>query len=454
MRINDVKKRIKLLFVFCLFFLISLFSSNGGLEGDQRGLTMSNRIDNWGFIVPFVYGEWPNLLGNWRFTLTLIQILLLWFGMYLIFRNCSFSRLNFILFFIIFVVSSFYAANLYRDATLFTLSVLGFGVFLGTKNRIKFMNNILLVIGLVIISIASMFKPFYSLLLVLVLIQVMQVSGYKLFSKKILLNSALLFTLIILFTFPIDKFLSNMVGMQKFYPQQQPIIMDLAAQYCWGTNVDQVSQSKKLLTPLLKNDYPPQTICASFRPDSWDTLHNNFNPWVYSGPIVRITGDSESKITDLTMGWIKTITSNPIDWIQVRLYFLGPTLFASNSFTSNIVTNYDQNALLHFLGLLWNMLLAPVLVIDKLRLTSLGFSLFLYMLIISLQIYRGNESYAQVLKFSRKMTVPFVTFVATLTVGTLISVANNGRYFMPYILLTHVFTLRSFILNKNRLVKN
>jgi len=449
MNFDVIKKRNKLLIAFCLIFLVSLYSGNGGLEGDQRDFDMSDRIDNWGFIVPFIYGEWPNFFGHWRFTFTLLQILVLWFGFYLIFRNCFFTKLHSIIFFIIFIVSSFYAANLYRDATLFSLSVLGFGIFLRTKKQKNFFNYFLLITSFILISIASMFKPFYSLILVLVLMQVIQINKLKLLIKKPILNLASLFILILLFSFPIDNYLSNAVGLQKVYPQQQPIIMDLAAQYCWGTNANQTEQSKNLLTPLLRNEYPPQTICASLRPDSWDNLHNNFNPWVYSSPIIRITGEAESKINNLAMGWIKTIASSPVDWIQVRLYFLGPTLFASNSFTSNLVKVYDENTFLHFLGFTWNMLLAPVLLMDKLRLTSLFFAILLYISIIGLQAYRGSKSRIEVINNSQKIVFAITTSIATLIIGTLISVANNGRYFLPYILLTHIFTLRSFVTRDN-----
>jgi hypothetical protein len=283
-----------------------------------------------------------------------------------------------------------------------------------------------------------------------VLMQVIQINKLKLLIKKPILNLASLLILILLFSFPIDNYLSNAVGLQKVYVRQAPIIMDLAAQYCWGTNANQIEKSKNLLSPLLRNEYPPQTICASLRPNSWDNLHNkDFNPWVYSSPIIRITGDSESKITNLTAGWIKTIASDPVDWIQVRLYFLGPTLFASNSFTSNLVTAYDENVFLHFLGFIWNVLLAPVLLIDKLRLTSLFFAILLYISIIGLQLYRGNKSRIEVINTSQKIVFAITTSIATLIIGTLISVANNGRYFLPYILLTHIFTLRSFVTRDN-----
>ncbi len=447
-----IKKSNRLFIAFCLIFLVSLYSGNGGLEGDQRDLDMSDRIDNWGFIVPFVYGEWPNFFGHWRFTLTLLQISVLWFGLYLIFQNCFFTKLYSIIFFAIFIISSFYAANLYRDATLFSLSVLGFGIFLNIKNQKNFLNYFLLITSFILISIASMFKPFYSLVLVLVLLQVIQIKKLNILFKKPILNLAFLFTLIVLFSFPVDNYLSNAAGLQKVYPQQQPIIMDLAAQYCWGTNANQTEQSKNLLSPLLRNEYPPQTICASFRPDSWDNLHTDFNSWVYSSPIIRITGNSESKITNLTTGWIKTIASSPVDWIQVRLYFLGPTLFASNSFTSNLVTVYDENTFLHFLGFAWNILLAPVLMLDKLRLTSLFFAILLCISIMGLKKYRGNKSRIEVIKTSQKIVCATTTCVATIIIGTLISVANNGRYFLPYILLTYIFMLRSFVSSDESLV--
>jgi hypothetical protein len=294
-----------------------------------------------------------------------------------------------------------------------------------------------------------MFKPFYSLILGLVFLNASSVTS--LVTLKSIIKRISIFILIILFSFGLNNIFSEAYNLKKVYPEQQPIIMDLSAQYCWGTNSLQIKNAGNTLSKLVKENYPLRSMCSSLRPDSWDNLHNYPETWEYSSPIIRITGNNDEMISSLILSWLKLILTHPVDWLQVRLYFLGPTLFASNSFTSNFVVQNIDNASISFFSKIWNFSLLPILILDKMRISSLGCSLlFILWLYIRNTNYKTEKSKSY---FESKQTLNFslITIISTVILGTLVSVANNGRYFLPYILLTYIILIRSNCMNSKNL---
>lgn len=446
MKLTNLRLLNRGIVLFCLGFLILLPFGNGGLEGDQRNLLSLEKSDNWNFIVPFVYGQWPDFLGSWKISLTVFQLLLFWLGIYLIFKNFQFDRLSAYIFFILFYISTFFTANLFRDASLFALSVLGIGFVFEASRRKSLGKYLYFSMGIVCLLLASMFKPFYSLILSLVLLNAISV----IFSIKPrdIFKLVPVPVLILIFSFTINNILSESFNLRSVYPEQQPIIMDLSAQYCWGTNPEQIAMAGNALKGLVKDKYPLRSLCSSLRPDSWDNLHNYPEKWQYSSPINRITNEgdkdeSDKLVSKLINRWISLIITHPVDWLQVRLYFLGPTLFASNSFTANIVSqtsDVDQHS---YLSKTWNLLLVPALALDKLRVTSIGFGLII--LVFFYNNYRNKtiKNVGDKFKTQYTLLISLITLIMTLIFGTLVSVASNGRYFLPYILLTFFIVIRS-----------
>jgi hypothetical protein len=300
--------------------------------------------------------------------------------------------------------------------------------------------------GIVCLLLASMFKPFYSLILNLVLLNAISV----VFPIKLrdVIKLVPVSVLILIFSFTINNILSESFNLRNVYPEQQPIIMDLSAQYCWGTNPEQIAVAGNALMGLVKDEYPLRSLCSSLRPDSWDNLHNYPEEWQYSSPIKRITNEgnkdeSDKLISELVNRWVSLIVTHPVDWLQVRLYFLGPTLFASNSFTANIVNQTTDVNQHNYLSKAWNLFLTPALVLDKMRVTSIGFGFIILVFLFTSYRNKTIKSEDDNFKIKYTLLISLITLIMTLTFGTLVSVATNGRYFLPYILLTFFIVIRS-----------
>jgi hypothetical protein len=118
----------------------------------------------------------------------------------------------------------------------------------------------------------------------------------------------------------LNKKLSELSGLEKSYPQQAVIQMDLASNFCWGRSVNIRLDASVGLQMILKPEFPIESICASLDPHRWDTLYSsNVVSWQYSAPISLLRGDeSQELMSALEKQWLRMIIHNPIDWIQVR----------------------------------------------------------------------------------------------------------------------------------------
>jgi hypothetical protein len=422
-------------------FLFTTFPGKGGLEGDQRTVALlSERNDNWGFLVPFLYGEWPDLLGHWRFSLVLLQLCILWLGLHLLIpRHSDNGRSSRFLLFLIIYVSSVFASQLWRDSTLFVFTVFGLGVANFALNDSLRIRKMLLFVSLFCLLIAAMFKPLFGIIIgfFFVWLLVQRIGRTKFVS----ISSILIVVFLGLAPFFLDKALGNFVGLKKTYPEQQPIIFDLASNYCWGSSDQLVSDAADGLKLVLKDGFPIESTCASLRPNSWDNLHTNPMKWEFSSPLFRITGENESKVRNLQKKWISMIVHNPVDWIQTRAIYIGPTLLMSNSFTEQAALSSKPRMfeLVNYYG--WKFISLPASILDKTRLTSLGFScVFLLFLVLRNFRVRNIDS-----GYFKSIDLLMATFSILLTISITISffTANNGRYVLPFVLLTYIFLFRS-----------
>ena len=135
------------------------------------------------------------------------------------------------------------------------------------------------------------------------------------------------------------------------------------------------------------------------------------------------------------------IIRNPIDWAQTRVFYLGPTLIMSNSFTEQPSLSHDESLAEYINYYSWKLISYPALILDKSRVTSLGFSLILLILILIWTLKNQNKEALSI----RLLDIYFAISLNFLTIFiTLISyTANNGRYVMPFILLNYLFLIRS-----------
>jgi len=445
---NESRRIFSLILAFILF-AITMFPGFTALEGDQGYRDNPNvlRSDNWGFMTTFLYGEWPQFFGNWRYSLIITQLVTLLIGLSLLVPIHKLdSRLSIWLGALLYFVSANFSVQLWRDATSFSLSVLAFGLIRSGLSKKTKTSSGLIFLGLCIMGIASMFKPAVTLLLLPILAWLIWQENLRLprswFFK--FFTMAIAGTLLI-FAYVLDSSLARKASLERVFPEQQPILLDLAMNYCWGRSESIRVDSGNAISRTLKVDYPLESVCAATNPFRWDDLHNDPKDWQYSSPITRIT-NSKSSRDELLRSWTKIVTSHPVDWAQVRLLLIGPVLFMGNSFVLN-PPDVDNPSLMHSLREgSWTFNSLFISIIDKIRLTSLFLCIFLCFSILLFSLKKQRPVFVSNLG---DIYFALLVNILTLAVSVVSFVAPNGRYILGYVLLVYMMLLKSNLVYKS-----
>jgi len=431
---------------FVISLAVAVFPGKSALEGDQRNIPdITDKSDNWGFFTAFFYGEWPNFLGEWRFTLIVFQLAISVSGFLMLTKDFRPKGSRQVVFYVLlFFVSSMFSIQLSRDASLYAFSLIGFGLINISYNYRSKTKVALIFCGWLFLFLASMFKPILSLALLPLLTWLLwQIRNTSI--KKTL--KVFLIPLFLLATLPsvLDQSLIRVSKMQSVYPEQQPVILDLAMNYCWGQSDSIRTASKLALEAVVRPSYPVESICAATNPFRWDDLHSDPKDWIFSNPISRLTGESASpKVRKLILDWVSIVIANPADWLQVRLLVVGPVLLMSNSFANTEFEKANLSIFDRFSNSMWTPLYFFVGLIDKLRITSLFFLLaFQFFLLINY----SNMRFDQKSKMKGTLAFSFLASTISFSLATLTFLAPNGRYILPYITLNYILLYRA--LSKN-----
>ena len=412
-------------------FLFATFPGKGGFEGGQREIQyLSERSDNWGFITPFFYGEWPNFFGQWRFSLVVCQLLSYWLGFYLFFRNRWPDRFLHRIFLSVFLVfSSTFVSQLWRDATLFAFVFLGLGILTTARTFSNwFLKFFLYSISILFIFFGACFKPIYSPLIFIFILYsyISLLVNYKLKITVILL---LIGFSILPYTF--DKHLSNHFGLTKTYPEQQPMIYDLASVYCWGNSAKSNQYAEKGLRIIVRENVPIPAVCASLVLTSWDNLHMPMRDWIYNAPLKRLSEEQTSQFSSLRTAWFKMITNNPREYFLVKMPFATQVLTMANAFVFPQSKLNSIPKIIHSLNsILWYFFYFFSNSLDKLRIFTLGCAIFIGV-IIFIRKLKYNEITSSNF-FHQSYLLGYL--VCTLLLVTFAYVAGNGRYVLPFVL--------------------
>ena len=414
--------------LFGLFFVIAvaIYPGSGG-EGGQREINQfSEKIDWWNFAPAALYGKWPSIGSNWTYTLSLFQFLLFIFSTFLIYRELLDKKLR--IFFIIFTyLGAFFVIQLWRDSTLFVCAFLGFAFLFRLKKGNIWFN---LAISLILIIIAGLFKPVFAPILFFMLFFFLQDLVKKNSSKIALILACVVLSFS---SFLIDRIASNYFNLVKSYPEQQVMIYDTAKIYCWGYSTDSVLEAKSILKPLLIHEGNYESICSSLTPLGWDSLRvQTFE--VKDSPSIKVIEDIV-EMNKLKKAWIKLIIHSPMEWLMVKVSDSAQVLTMANAYAiDGLYAGEARNSLFISSDLLLKFLHFPVVIFDKLRFFSAGFTILVgFFLFVRLKESLHRDKL-------QKPAIYFLLINLTVVImATIAFIANNGRYVLPYILLSYLY---------------
>jgi hypothetical protein len=408
---------------------------------------MELRSDWWGPIPPLIYGEWPGSVQIWEVTLIIVQMTLFFVGFRYITsdKHSPQSLPIFLLNQTLLIVGLLFCLQLWRDATLLSLVTFGFGLIklASEKNTFKI---IIFFFGVIAVILGALCKIIFApLIAFLFILNLRFFNPFPKFNK--LLKTTLFLSLSIIPIF-LNFFLVNTLNLKNTFPEQQPMIFDLASLYCWGTSIESNQDAIRILKLTKKNGYPDEAICSSLEPMGWDTLRTDRPLWKYSSPIMPL--DNELEVKELSIGWIQTIVNHPTEYLQVKIIQSTQVLTMANFLGPRTDRAFLQFQIQSVLKKFVQVYTFLPRVLDRLRFFSLGFFISVLIAIIWRETLRTSLRKWDPMSREFSLTLILLLAVFQLIVTTFGFVSANGRYSFPFVLIGIIFLVREFSYIKSK----
>jgi predicted membrane protein len=416
--------------------LYAIFPGSGG-EGSQRDFrVLDAKTDWWNFITAAIYGFWPDSGLPWIYSLTLSQLGIYSMGIFLLYQKFK-AGIYRKLFMISATCGAVFLFQLWRDGSAFAFQTLSLGLISSLTPGEKKTNQIKVIFGVLFGITGCLFKPIFAPIFALIILFMVWDS---LSGKKFKLAITFLVLISSILPFAVDKSLSKSFGLVESFPEQQILIYDLSRLYCWGYSPKVTSEAGKALEPLLSKPGELETVCASLSPTGWDGLRVKI-PEVSGSPAIRVVEQGNSdELKVLLNGWLRSVSSNPVEWLMVKLSDLSQVLFMASAYQmQGLFISGSESPFQDFADLVLRVFLVPFVILDKLRVFTLAFSIALGLVLL----FRNGSNTGGTRTKERVLFQFLLVLSSTAILGSLVFIANNGRYVLPYIFLSYFMALSS-----------
>jgi hypothetical protein len=354
----------------------------------------SHPTDFWGGASSMFYGHFPNIYPGWESLLLVFQWGVTSVGLILLTKKMQPAWKVQAVWFLISLLVVELGTLLTRDGLMLALLVFGFGLVNASDGSSPRRRNTFLKTSLVVFLIAAWFRPWVSpAIAVLYIYSSKFASSIPTWRRKLLSR----FVLILVFIFLALGFeigASKILSLEKSYPEQQVMMMDLASMACWSTNQATVDRAILGLENFYEAKKLPTYFCNTFRPTNWIHL---FHQDLVSKqqPVFTLIqiGDYET-YANVRSVWFNSIFSNPVDYIQNKLMYASQTLLGGDTrgirlFNSNYFENTSRSAFFTYFSAL--VLMPLTIHLFSPLFTLLFFSILVYASSKPLSRYKAPE---------------------------------------------------------------
>ena len=415
----------------CVIFS-NIRNQRGVGEGGQISKNLTDKTDWWGSLLPLI--SFSNSKSIFLF-ITSASVVFYWIGISLILLKYKMENIKLFLFLFLSTFGAVFAAQNIRDALLFSLAILTIGCF----ERISILHSTkTYVIPVFILILLTTFKYVTAIPICLMLI-------YKYLGKNFK-KPALQIFFTLIFTFFIgvsgillDKSIAKVVSLEKSFPEQQVMYQDLASFYCWSQDKHTRNLAMEGLKYGLNSFGEPQNICLMHRPNAWVYLigPGEFGNQEFTPPLKQLTSTDANYFRGLRSGWLKTIISDPVDYIQFKLIFATQILTVGNPFhfptnPNGILLSQNQNPISKISNFIW----LPLEKMSELIGYSYFFSTFLLLLFITVGLCTKNNIWRK--SFLLKLLAMNFLNMAILSIAY---VSDEARYIFPFVFINYLLLL-------------
>lgn len=384
------------------------------------------KTDFWGGISTLVYGYVPNLFFRWQIWLAIFQIAIAAYGLAKLLSVKVVKKPQAIALMLIIYSCLLFAASMTRDGLMFSLLLLGLAIL--KVNIIKDKPISKLLIPLSIISLAMSFRPWLSIAILPVVALIFYDRNEK-FGKKL---TAILLLMLALAPGAIEISSSKLLHLQKSFPEQQVMIMDAAASYCYSNNVSTNSRANSLLNYFSTDKQFGDYACNIFRADTWLSLTRENNLSDSTGSFWIIPAGDLANYQTIKRSWIKLITLDPITYFQNKILFAGKIIVGSDSRNLAIL---NANGIQEEIAAIYKL---PFDLFITLHAFSV-IAVFSYICIFLLCKKRSLRS--NLIQIDRSLASVSFSIFLWVSLSAIAYIGSNGRYVYSITLMTLVLLM-------------
>jgi len=329
-----IRKPVATSLFITLLAIISLWPFAGGedLANSRENILNGERTDFWGGFSQFFYSLWGLGAPTWNMILGLIQALLVLTGTVIAIQNLrSFLRPKAILIPLILLhyLATIYVLNLSRDATL--LAFLWIGIALLFRITVSTRNSLLTAaISVLLICIGFTFRPWLAIAFTPIVLTLIYISRKPSRDWKRVVSFTFIFLMLSAGPLALDLTSKNLMELEESYPEQQVMILDIASMVCLSADKSAQLDALKALDPISNSTtLSRERLCGQFYPQSWASLTFYSNP---NDPALRMIDVNEkSTYVSLRRSWLELLASNPMDYLQIKVFQFSQLFLAGDS---------------------------------------------------------------------------------------------------------------------------
>jgi hypothetical protein len=315
-----------------LLGIFSLWPFSGGedVANARENILNGEKSDFWGGFSQLFYSAFGMRSPTWSIALGLTHALIILFGTIVVIRTLrplEKSKYFFHLLFIIHFLATTFVLNLSRDGSLLAFSWLGTALVFRSAYSVR-AQFLSFTTGVLFFIIGLAFRPWLAVAFVPLLLAVLLLSKKVGSGPRKFITLLLTSILISIGPLSLDFGIKKLMNLQKSYPEQQVIILDLASVACLSPVQTSQDLALNALEPVSKlPNLSRQMLCGSFYPQSW-------GPLVFyseNAPLRLIKVNEESTYKAIRSAWLELIITQPQQYLQIKVFQFTQLFFAGDS---------------------------------------------------------------------------------------------------------------------------
>ena len=285
------------------------------------------RTDFWGGISTLIYAHVPDSGFSWQIWLAIFQITLTSIALKKTLPRVFHTKRKNIIKYVAIYSALTFGSQMTRDGLMFSLLIFGFATLNSILNKHRPIK--LIVWPIFIICLAMSFRPWLSIAILPLIMMILKV--YKI--RFVRWATAGLVISITLTPLAFEYLAAKSLRLEKSFPQQQVMLMDVAATYCYTTNTKTGERASRVIQNFSNDPNYKSFVCQLYRPDTWLSLTKSINTSSsgFDVDFKLIQTGNVKQYDELESKWLEIIIKDPVTYIQNKMLFASKLLIGSDS---------------------------------------------------------------------------------------------------------------------------